>query len=192
MIDELTVFCELHGLRPIVVLTKPDLAEPAFVEEVSRKYAALDYAVFVCAPKHGLGIDPLRAELERHASLLVGPSGVGKSSLFRAFGGEGLVGTVSERSGQGRQTTTAARLYRFPAGFLIDSPGIGDFEIEPFPEDELAHAFVEFEPFLGRCRFRDCRHDTEPECAIRAAAETAAIAPSRYRSYRQIVERNRP
>jgi ribosome biogenesis GTPase len=116
---------------------------------------------------------------------LVGNSGVGKSSIFRALGGVNAIGDLT-RFGRGRQTTTSARLFQAGDGFLIDSPGIGEFTLDPLPAIELAHLFVEMREPATRCRFDDCRHLSEPDCAVRAAVEAGAIAASRYASYREM------
>ena len=118
--------------------------------------------------------------------MLVGVSGVGKSSIFRALGGDTPVGEVS-RYGLGRQTTTVGRLYRLDDGFLIDSPGINEFGLGKIDAQSLATAFREMrEPSL-RCRFTDCTHLQEPGCAVRAGVEQGTIAASRYASYRKIL-----
>ena len=123
----------------------------------------------------------------RHA-LLIGQSGVGKSSLFRALGGDAVIGEVS-KIGRGRQTTTSSRLLRIDGGFLIDSPGVGEFELHDTPHSEVAYGFVEIRALAGTCRFSDCTHRVEPDCAVRAAVEHGEIARSRYESYAGIVAR---
>jgi ribosome biogenesis GTPase len=119
---------------------------------------------------------------------LIGQSGVGKSSLFRALGGDNVVGEVS-KIGRGRQTTTSARLHRFSAGFLIDSPGVGEFEVRDRPWPETARGFVEFAALPGDCRFRDCSHRNEPDCKVKAGLLGGGVEASRYESYRTIVDR---
>ena len=101
--------------------------------------------------------------------MLVGNSGVGKSTIFRALGGEGVVGEVS-RHGLGRQTTTTARLYRLDDGFLIDSPGINEFGLGEIDAQTLAYGFREISPLAPACRFTDCTHLIEPDCAVKVAA----------------------
>jgi ribosome biogenesis GTPase len=187
MIDELLVFAETHGLRAVLLFTKPDLVEPAFAEATLALYRRLGYSALAINPKAG-EVEGVVAELEGRHTLLIGQSGVGKSSLFGALGGDGLVGEVS-KIGRGRQTTTSARLHRFPAGFLIDSPGVGEFEVRSRPWPETAAGFVEFAALAGKCRFRDCSHGNEPDCAVKAAVLAGEIAPSRYESYRTIVDR---
>jgi ribosome biogenesis GTPase len=187
MVDELLAFAELHGLRAVLLFTKPDLAGAARVEGVLSLYRGIGYRALALNPKEG-SVDAAVAELEGRHTLLIGQSGVGKSSLFRALGGDSVVGEVS-KIGRGRQTTTSARLHRFSDGFLIDSPGVGDFEVHGRPWSETASGFVEFASLAGTCRFRDCSHRNEPDCAVKAAVREGRIARSRYDSYRTIVDR---
>lgn len=186
LIDRLVAFAVLHDLAPALILTKPDLAGEAAADAVAAIYDPLGVPVLVLQPKAGRGIEALRTLIAAHAAMLIGQSGVGKSSIFRALGGTGSVGDLT-RFGRGRQTTTSARLFAMGAGFLIDSPGIGEFTLDEMPAIELAALFVEMREPARRCRFSDCRHLAEPGCAVRAAVEAGAIAPSRYASYREIL-----
>jgi ribosome biogenesis GTPase len=186
MIDRLVAFAELHDLEPALILTKADLAGEAAAETNAVIYRTIGVPVLVLQPKTGRGIDELRALIAARAAMLIGQSGVGKSSIFKALGGVGTVGDLS-RFGRGRQTTTSARLFRMGDGFLIDSPGIGEFTLDPMPAVELAPLFVEMREPARRCRFGDCRHLSEPGCAVRAAVADGTIAPSRYESYREIL-----
>jgi len=188
MIDELLAVAELNDLRACLFFTKPDLVAPLFAERFARTYGALGYEVRLLDSRAGVGLAEAEALLRDRRTLLIGQSGVGKSSLFAALGGTALVGEVS-RFGQGRQTTTSARLHRFPAGFLIDSPGVGEFELWRYAPQAIARGFVEFRPFLGRCRFGDCTHRDEPACAVAAATAAGTIDAGRYASYRTMAER---
>jgi ribosome biogenesis GTPase / thiamine phosphate phosphatase len=190
MIDELIAFAQIHDIAARVILTKPDLAERAEdAQEIPALYRSLGYAALVANPKLRIGIDAIEREFARSRTLLIGQSGVGKSSLFAALGGPATVGDVS-KIGRGKQTTTTGRLHRFEdGGFLIDSPGVGEFELGPMSAAEIGLGFVEFAPLLGTCRFADCVHRSEPACAIRAAVADGRIAASRYASYRNILDR---
>jgi ribosome biogenesis GTPase len=191
MIDELIAFAELHSLRAHLILTKPDLAEPDELARIPALYAGLGYVTLVVNPKIQAGVDAIESTFATAHTLLIGQSGVGKSTLFRALGGSGEVGDVS-KGGRGKQTTTTGRLHRFSDGFLIDSPGVGEFELTDVTAAQLGLGFVEFAPLLGACRFADCVHRDEPGCAVRAELEAGRIARSRYASYRSILERPRP
>jgi len=196
MIDEVLAFAELHDIRPLVIFTKPDLEEPERRTATAAMYAGLGYEVYLANPKSGEGMLEVTDALAHRRTLLIGQSGVGKSSLFRALGGGGAIVGETSRSGRGRQTTTSARLHRFGDGFVIDSPGVGEFALQPSgPRPghewfaEVASGFVEFRPRVAECRFTDCTHRVEPNCAIRSAVEAATIARTRYESYLFIVTR---
>jgi ribosome biogenesis GTPase len=186
MVDRLVAFAVQHEVAPLLLLTKADLAGEAAAERIATVYREVGVPVLILQPKAGRGIDGLRELLGARRALLVGNSGVGKSSIFRALGGIGVVGELS-RFGRGRQTTSSARLVRMPDGFLIDSPGIGEFELDPMPATEAAWLFQEMREPATRCRFADCRHLSEPDCAVRRAVGEGRITASRYASYREIV-----
>jgi ribosome biogenesis GTPase len=185
-LDQLLAFAELEGIAAIVVLTKPDLTDEASADAIAALYRSLDYRTLIVNPKAGVNVDGLRAAIELRHSLLCGVSGVGKSSIFRALGGESVIGDVS-RHGLGRQTTTASRLYRMHEGFLIDSPGVAEFGLGAIAPEELVEGFREMVPLTGKCRFTDCSHLHEPDCAVQAAVAAGQIAASRYESYRRIL-----
>ncbi len=188
MIDELLAFAELHDLAASLAFTKPDLAPAGEDAAVVALYAGLGYRTFTLNPRTGDGVAAFTAAVAETRTLLIGQSGVGKSSLFEALGGTSLVGDVS-KIGRGKQTTTTGRLHRFPRGFLIDSPGVGEFELAALSAQELAQGFVEIASRIRGCRFTDCRHRTEPGCAVLAALAAGEIAASRYASYRTILDR---
>jgi ribosome biogenesis GTPase len=185
-LDQLLAFAELEGITPLVVFTKPDLAGESRARDLTRLYSSIGYETLVVNPKAGMNVAGLRAALEHRHALLCGVSGVGKSSIFRALGGDAVIGNVS-RHGVGRQTTTAARLYRLPDGFLIDSPGVAEFGLGAITPAELVEGFREMPPAAARCRFSDCRHLREPGCGVIQAVEDGEIAQSRYASYTQIL-----
>jgi len=185
-LDQLLAFAELESVPALVLMTKPDRGDPSERERLSALYRELGYDAIVVNPKTGENVDGFRAAIAGKRALLTGVSGVGKSTLFRALGGEAIVGDVS-RFGLGRQTTTTARLFRMGEGFLIDSPGVNEFGLGDISAGELAPLFREMvEPAL-RCRFNDCTHLHEPDCAVAEAAARGIIAESRYASYRKIL-----
>jgi ribosome biogenesis GTPase / thiamine phosphate phosphatase len=186
MIDGLIAFALQHDVEPLLLLTKADLAGEEAAARIAALYRSVEVPTILLNPKTGRGLDDLRAQLAARSALLVGNSGVGKSSIFRELGGIAVVGDIS-RHGRGRQTTTSARLVRLGTGFLIDSPGIGEFELDPMPPSELGWLFLEMREPARACRFADCRHLTEPDCGVRAAVADGRIAPSRYASYKEIV-----
>lgn len=185
-LDQLLAFAEIEQIAAALVLTKPDLAERARADDLCALYRGLGYPTIVVNPKEGENIDSFRELIRGHRALLVGNSGVGKSTIFRALGGETSVGEVS-RYGLGRQTTTAGRLYRLGEGFLIDSPGINEFGLGTIEPAALAEAFREMRDPRRHCRFGDCTHLAEPDCAVQSAVATSGISPSRYASYRRML-----
>jgi len=186
-LDQLLAFAELESIDAMVVLTKPDLAESGITSALHDLYARLGYQTLILNPKAGENVDALRAALEGRHAMLAGNSGVGKSSIFKALGGDASVGEVS-RHGMGRQTTTAARLYRLPSGFLIDSPGVNEFGLGKITPAELVHGFREMLEPATTCRFTDCTHIAEPGCGVKAAVAEGYIAESRYASYKSLAE----
>lgn len=186
-LDQLLVYTELESISAVVIFTKPDRAAPSLRKELSALYESLGYPTLVVNPKTEQNMDALRATLEGRKAMLAGVSGVGKSSIFRALGGHATVGAVS-RTGLGKQTTSAARLYRLPSGFLIDSPGVSEFGLGRATPAEVLRGFPELRDLAANCRFSDCTHRTEPGCAVQEAVATGAIAASRHESYRRILE----
>jgi ribosome biogenesis GTPase len=190
ILDQLLAFAELEEIEALAVFTKPDLADAQSAAQLTALYGGLGYETLVVNPKAGVNVDGLRSALQQRHALLCGVSGVGKSSIFRALGGEAVVGDIS-RYGLGRQTTTAARLYRMPDGFLIDSPGVAEFGLGAITPPELVYGFREMRDPATRCRFSDCSHLREPGCEVRQAVDDGRIAASRYGSYRQILGEER-
>ena len=135
-------------------------------------------------------MEQLKHRLNGNVSVFVGQSGVGKSSLVNSLlpGVDTRVGALSELTGKGTHTTTTARLFHFPGGGqLIDSPGIREFGLGNVSRDDVEAGFIEFHDLLGRCRFRDCKHDREPGCALLQAMEDGRVQPQRMASYRHII-----
>jgi ribosome biogenesis GTPase len=144
----------------------------------------------VCAPR-GEGVEALRHALHGRRSLFVGHSGVGKSTLLNALvpALDLLVGLVNAKTGKGRHTTTAAVLVRpAPDLELIDTPGVRAFGLWGVGSRDLEQAYVEFRRFLGQCRFTDCRHASEPGCALRTAVEAGQVSRLRFESFLHLRE----
>lgn len=185
-LDQLIAFAEVESIAVSIIFTKPDLSEAAQMEALVDLYQGLGYPTLAVNPKLGENVDALRELIRGCRALLAGNSGVGKSTIFRALGGDTSVGDVS-RYGLGRQTTTSGRLYRLETGFLIDSPGINEFGLGAIDAKTLSAAFREMRDLAPHCRFTDCTHLQEPDCAVRAALAEGRIAPSRYASYRKML-----
>lgn len=194
IIDRYLIAAETVGIAPLIVLNKVDLLDPEArhtVEQMLALYQNIGYQVRMVSSTTGEGLDSLNDDLKDHISIFAGQSGVGKSSLVNSLMPEvdAEVGDISENSGLGQHTTTAARLYHFPhGGDLIDSPGVREFGLWHLEPEQVTNAFVEFRDFLGGCKFRDCKHGDDPGCLIREAVEEGKISQERYDSYHRIIE----
>lgn len=193
LIDRYLVAAEHAGIRPLLLLNKADLVNeqnaPA-LDALLEVYRELGYPLLEVSAHQGDGMQRLQEMLDGHISVFVGQSGVGKSSLVNSLlpQAQTRVGDLSEWSGQGTHTTTTARLYHFPnGGDLIDSPGIREFGLVHVSRDDVENGFIEFRELFGSCRFRDCKHDREPGCALLKALDEGRIKPQRMHSYRSII-----
>jgi len=187
-VDRCLAALEHAGVKPLLVQNKIDLdPDRVLRRELLADYQALGYPV--CELCAHASVEPLRPALAGEASLLIGQSGVGKSTIVNALvpGAAARTGSVS-RVKTGRHTTTHAQLYRLDArSAIIDSPGMHQFGVHHIPPAELAACFVEFRPLLGRCRFGDCRHVDEPGCALAEAMDRGELSAQRLQSYRRIL-----
>lgn len=194
LIDRYLVACELAGISAMIVFNKSDLLSTeeydATINTLSL-YERIGYEIFYVSTKEESNITQLRNSLNDLTAVLVGQSGVGKSSLIRALvpGAEPNIGNVSSSTNKGRHTTTNSALYDInPTTHIIDSPGIREFGLKPLNAAELASGFREFKSLLGQCKFRDCTHYKEPGCAIAEAVKKGDISRQRWESYRLIAE----
>lgn len=192
LIDRYLVAASHCNIEPLLLLNKCDLLQPdthAPLDDMLTLYRRLGYATLEVSGKSRLGLEHLQTLLAQRTSIFAGQSGVGKSALVNALlpGVNTLEGTLSEAVGKGRHTTTAARLFHFPAGGnLIDSPGIREFGLWHISPEELLQGFIEFRPWLDGCRFRDCRHEREPGCRLQEAVNAGSIDPRRLHSFHAI------
>lgn len=192
LVNRYLVAAELTAIPPVLVINKIDLLDDKAFAKLQQRlavYARIGYPVIYASTKRAEGLAELRRQLKDHTSIFVGQSGVGKSSLIQALlpHHELRIGALSESSGLGRHTTTSTVLYHFPeGGELIDSPGVRDFGLGRVTPTQVAEGFVEFGPFLGQCRFNDCRHTVEPGCALQAAVERGDIDAARFDSFLRI------
>jgi len=194
LIDRYLIAAEATGIAPVLVLNKVDLLpdDGGELGQLLERYQALGYPVVRTTTAQPDGLAALYRQLAERTSVFVGQSGVGKSSLIDQLLPEETlrIGALSEDSRKGTHTTTTARLYTMPDardGVLIDSPGIREFGLTHLDAQTVTDGFIEFRPFLGHCRFRDCRHQAEPGCALLAAVEAGKIHPQRFASYRRIL-----
>ncbi len=192
LIDRYLVAANAIDIEPVLLINKTDRIDDSTRDKIhylEKTYRDLGYKVLMVSTKNGTGLEEFREYLTHYTSVFVGQSGVGKSSLVNALLPESnlRVGDLSERQ-QGTHTTTSATLLHFPGGgHLIDSPGIREFGLWHMEEDEVLEGFIEFRPFLGHCKFRDCSHRHEPGCAILTALTEGKISETRMDSYRYIL-----
>ena len=188
LVSRWTIAAESNGCRFALIANKSDLPGFAALEPRLAPFAALGYPVVkTCARRDASALEPL---LSGQHTVLVGQSGMGKSTLINTLlpAAAARVGDVSIALQTGRHTTTVTTLYRLDAGsWIVDSPGMQEFGLAHLDADRIAHAFVELRPLLGRCRFRNCRHDSEPGCAVQDAVARGEVKPWRVELLRQLL-----
>jgi ribosome biogenesis GTPase len=193
LIQRCLVAATSQNLPAVVVLNKSDL--PSHGQAMNRLQAIsnLGYPIVPLCAK--LDVSALRSILQGHTSLLVGQSGMGKSTLLNALLPEAQVRTreISLSLDTGKHTTSHSELYRLNRDTaLIDSPGLQEFALAHLNQDALQQAFPDFRPYLGKCRFRDCRHTAEPDCALTKTAAQGLISPDRLKLFRQLLAESGP
>ena len=195
LLDRYLTLAESRALPALICLTKADLVSPVGLDdgelaETLAEYRGLGYRAVVTSALSGAGLDELRQALRGRVSVLLGKSGVGKTSLLNALEpGLGLrTAEVSRATGKGRHATSQAVLFPLAGGgALVDTPGTREFGLWDVAADELALFFPEMRRWLGACKFGlNCGHDEEPGCAIRQAVMAGQISPRRYQSYMRL------
>ena len=193
MLDRFLVIAEGNDLHARIIINKIDLVGEASARERFSVYERIGYPVHYTCVKTGTGIQELHDVLADRRSVLTGPSGVGKSSLLNAlFPGANLrVGAISESVNKGRHTTVGAVMLPLPGpdgGYVIDTPGLREVGLWSLVADRLDQCFPEIRGVRDDCRFADCRHVAEPECAVRDGVRDGSISAVRYDSYLRLLE----
>ena len=191
LIDRYLVVAENANLHLNIVVNKIELAQD--IDQVKRDFSTYEsagYCVHYLSVKESINIDAFKTQLNDKTHIFLGQSGVGKSSLINVLIPDLnlRVNEISTKSKLGKHTTTNTTLYHIPSGGdLIDSPGVREFQLDNLTNEEILHGFKEFKPYLGQCKFRNCAHINEPNCAIKAALERAEISHKRYQSYLNLI-----
>jgi len=193
-IDRFLVTCEAYDVDPVVVINKMDLLKnekDKQVSHLSNTYHQLGYPVIKTSIYKKPLLKSLKEILKQHISVMIGPSGTGKTSLLNQID-DNLnlpVSNISDYSNKGKHTTTYSRLIELPeSGYLVDTPGIREFGLVNFEPEELSRYFPEMLKPRQHCRFYNCTHSHEPDCGVMAAFENGEISSTRYQSYLQMLE----
>ena len=188
LIDRLLVVAEANEIPASVVVNKVDLAGAEALTERCRRAG---YTVYRTSVKTGEGIDALRAALAARTSVVTGPSGAGKSTLLNQVqpGLKLRIGEISAKGRRGKNTTVSAVMVPLDGGgYLVDTPGFSEVGLWGIDPKELDSCFPDFRPYIGECRYADCRHRSEPGCRVHAAVEEGAIGADRLVSYLVLLE----
>jgi ribosome biogenesis GTPase len=190
LIDRLLIAAEKGRVRPIVCINKIDLVEPASVQPLVGVYSQMGYEVLVLSAKTGFGVDRFCRVLKGQESVVAGQSGVGKSSLLNAVDPNlGLrVRPVSPDTQKGRHATSSARLLPLACGgYVVDTPGMRQFQLWDVIREEVAGYYRDLRPYVSLCRFPDCTHTHEDDCAVKGAVADGRLDERRYDSYCHLI-----
>lgn len=186
LIDRLLVTCEKAAIRPVICINKIDLVDPASLVPLVGVYSQMGYQVLLLSAETGFGVDGVRRVLRNRESVVTGQSGVGKSSLLNAVD-ESLgirVNTVSAGAQKGRHTTSTAELHPLCfGGYVVDTPGIRQFQLWDVIAEEVAGFYRDLRPYVTYCRYPDCTHTHEADCAVKNAVADGRLDERRYESY---------
>ena len=188
LVDRYLIAAQQLNAEAVIVINKSDLAEKQATEvdwKALQDYRDIGYKVIAINALDGEGVDELSELMKGKTNILLGRSGVGKSSIAQHYlpDIELLVNDISQ-SGEGQHTTTTATLYDLAMGaYLIDSPGVRDYVLDELTERKLSDGYIEFAAHIPYCRFNNCTHNHEPQCAVRTAVESGEISSDRYRRY---------
>ncbi|HAS19080.1 MAG TPA: ribosome small subunit-dependent GTPase A [Flavobacteriaceae bacterium] len=193
-IDRFLVTAEAYHIPAVLVFNKMDTCSPEQENEIDALatiYQTIGYKTLKISATEGQNIDEIKSMMQGKVSMFSGHSGVGKSTLINAIAPDLNLKTaaLSDQHQQGIHTTTFAEMFAFPNGMkLIDTPGIKGFGVVDMQPDEIGNYFPEFTPLRSACKFHNCMHQNEPQCAVIEAFENGIVAESRYQNYLQMLE----
>lgn len=194
LIDRYLTAAENLPAKAVIIINKVDLANDKTrqtIDDLTRLYQSIGYRVITCSIKKDIGLDDLSDALSNTTSILVGLSGVGKSSIVKAIlpKEEIKIGETSEATGEGKHTTTVSALYHLKGnGIIIDSPGVRDFTPINKSQDEILNGFIDVRKLNGACKFTNCSHHNEPECAMKKAVDEGRLNEQRFNNYLRLVD----
>lgn len=193
LIDRYLAAAENLPTKALIIINKVDLLDyksKRFVDDLTSLYQGIGYRVITTSIKNKTNLDELSDALSNTTSILVGLSGVGKSSIVKAIlpKEEIKIGETSEATGEGKHTTTVSVLYHLrDNGVIIDSPGVRDFTPINNSQDEITNGFIDVRKFNGKCKFKNCRHNNEPGCTMKQAVEDNELNEQRFNNYLRLI-----
>ncbi|HWP96218.1 MAG TPA: ribosome small subunit-dependent GTPase A [Syntrophomonadaceae bacterium] len=190
LLDRLLVLVQYHGLRPCLVLNKCDLPPETNSLLIRDYYPRAGFLMIATSARDHSGVDCLRDVIRGEIAVFTGPSGAGKSTLLNELAGNQNIptGEVSRKIGRGKHTTRHVELHVLPSGgWVADTPGFSVLDLPPLTSRDLGLCYPDFEAYRGHCRFADCLHLKETDCAVKKAVEDGAIASFRYQNYTHLL-----
>lgn len=189
LIDKMLVIAESKGIKGALCINKSDLDSQGNTEKLAKAYENAGYRVFITSVEKGEGIEELRLSLKNKTTAFAGLSGVGKSSILTLITGKDLETGDTSRIERGKHTTRHVELIKIDEGYVFDTPGFSQLEVDSVKASELQSFFPEMEGCAALCRFRGCSHTAEPDCAVKNALLEGKIAQTRYDSYVKMYEK---
>lgn len=188
LVDRLIFMVSYEHIKPVIVLNKADLIEASEIEMIMNEYEPFGYDVIVLGENRDVA--PLEAILKDKVSVLSGQSGVGKSSIMNRLNPTFQLNTqeISKSLGRGKHTTRHNELYEIGGGWIADTPGFSSLSFNHMEPLELAHSIIDFKPYLGECKYRDCLHINEPSCKIKEMIDAGKVSKHRHAHYCEIIQ----